>query len=62
MVGQEEEEEEDEGYRQLEGDLVTVTLQHNNYGLGISLAGHKGTLGDRGATRATTLCLQFNLS
>ena len=38
-----EDEEEEEGYRQLEGDLVTVTLHHNNYGLGISLAGHKGT-------------------
>ena len=37
----EEEEDEEESFRQLEGDLITVSLEQNNYGLGISLAGHK---------------------
>ena len=37
----EEEEDEEESFRHLEGDLITVSLEQNNYGLGISLAGHK---------------------
>ena len=31
--------DEDEEWRSLQGDVITVTLEQNNYGLGISLAG-----------------------
>ena len=37
----EEEEDEGESFRHLEGELINVSLEQNSYGLGISLAGHK---------------------
>ena len=36
-----DEDEEEEGFKKLDGDLIKVSLEQNNYGLGISLAGHK---------------------
>ena len=33
--------DEDEEFKKLDGELITVTLEQNNYGLGISLAGHR---------------------
>lgn len=38
---EDEDEEEEDYFRQLEGELIKVRLEQNNYGLGISLAGHK---------------------
>ena len=34
-------EEDEEEYKKLDGELINVTLEQNNYGLGISLAGLK---------------------
>ena len=34
-----DEDEDEEGIKKLDGDLITVSLEQNNYGLGISLAG-----------------------
>ena len=34
-----DEDEDEEGFKTLDGDLITVSLEQNNYGLGISLAG-----------------------
>ena len=34
-------EDEAEEWRSLQGEVITVTLEQNNYGLGISLAGKK---------------------
>ena len=34
-------EDEGEEWRSLQGEVITVTLEQNNYGLGISLAGKK---------------------
>ena len=34
-------EDEAEEWRSLQGEVITVTLEQNNYGLGISLAGIK---------------------
>ena len=33
--------DEGEEWRSLQGEVITVTLEQNNYGLGISLAGKK---------------------
>ena len=37
----EDDEEDEESFRHLEGELIQVRLEQNSYGLGISLAGHK---------------------
>ena len=34
-----DEDEDEEGFKKLDGELITVKLEQNNYGLGISLAG-----------------------
>ena len=36
-----DEDEDEEGFKKLDGELITVKLEQNNYGLGISLAGNK---------------------
>ena len=34
-----EDDDDEEGFKKLDGELITVNLEQNNYGLGISLAG-----------------------
>ena len=56
MEEQGEEEDEEEDWSRMDGEVVTVELQQNDYGLGLSLAGAKvGTLRLHFTTRIPTL-------
>jgi len=40
-ISDEEDEMEEDNWGNLQGEIISVTLEQNNYGLGLSLAGHK---------------------